>query len=80
MVDIKNTNVLVEAATAVATEIIQTNDKNEKDFLIPGTQIKLFVVIADSPRADVLNKIPGAFLGIHFSHKGKEFLIFRRNK
>ena len=79
MLDFKTNQKLKEFAESVAQEM---NDSvlNEKQFTIPKTEIKLFLVRNNTDEAEAYNKIPGAFLGASLDHKGETFLVFRTLK
>ena len=79
MINIKINENLKQLAEQVAEEMLN-QDLVEKELLVPGTEIKLFLVKDNTDRAIELNEIPGSFLGVSINYKNRDFLIFRTTK
>lgn len=70
---------LKKLAEGLAEEMLSTNS-DERELVVPDTDIKLFLVKDGTPKAQELNEIPGAFLGASLKYKNTMFLVFRTNK
>jgi hypothetical protein len=70
---------LKELAEDVAKSMV-SNSEIQKEFTVPNTQIKLYLVLAETAEAEKYNDIPGAFLGKSVQCDDKTFLIFRTLK
>lgn len=76
---INNSEQLKKAAEAVAEEMLK-DGLDEKEFFIPNTKVKLFLVVEGTNAAEEFNSVPGSFFGSSFTVGGKNFLVFRTKK
>ena len=79
MMELKTTKPFQDVLQKIAAEM-NLEKADEKQFSIPDTEIKLYLIRAETERAKELNQIPGAFLGSSIVHEGETFLVFRTTK
>lgn len=67
-------------AAKAAADLMEKDSLDIKEFTIPNTSIKLFLVKDGTQKAKELNEIKGSFLGMSYEFDEKVFLVFRTNK